>query len=363
MKNILFALSLATLFVCCGKSPVSSLLEDLDLPDDAAFTYLPTDLNRMDEFVAIGQIYDLPKAHGGFGVKDFYSTTPDIPVYAMSDGVIYNIRYGTRTFQAPWAPSNLEGQEYEDYAIHIYLTKTAGMHYGHLSKLAPQILQQAGTLTKGSTENRVVIHFKAGEILAYIGTHPGFDVGYYDVKNEHYFANPGRYTPDYTSARPFTDNLTPDLREEVWKINPRTVEPLGGKINYDVDGTLSGNWFLEGTTIVGDWSKQLIIARHERYADRITISDGSPVVGDNTEPYLWWIFGNAPAPETVTLVSGKVKYKVATWWRLYQIENTPPEGTLMIEMTARDKMMYEFFADQLPENVGGFTPAARRYER
>ena len=126
MKNILFALSLATLFICCGKSPVSSLLEDLDLPDDAIFTYLPTDLNRMDEFVAIGQIYDLPKAHGGFGVKDFYSTTPDIPVYAMSDGVIYNIRYETRMFKAPWAPSDLEGQEYED---DVRRCQTVGVHH------------------------------------------------------------------------------------------------------------------------------------------------------------------------------------------------------------------------------------------
>ncbi len=60
MKNILFALSLTILFACSEKNPLTQAVEDL--PDDATFTYLPTDLNRMDEFVAIGQIYDLPKA-------------------------------------------------------------------------------------------------------------------------------------------------------------------------------------------------------------------------------------------------------------------------------------------------------------
>ncbi|MCH8908147.1 MAG: hypothetical protein IH840_13745 [Candidatus Heimdallarchaeota archaeon] len=28
--------------------------------------------------------------------------------------------------------------------------------------------------------------------------------------------------------------------------NPRTVEPFGGKIDYDIDGRLIGNWYLQG---------------------------------------------------------------------------------------------------------------------
>ncbi len=360
MKNLLFALLLGTVLACGDKNPLSQAREDL--PDDVTFAYLPTDLSRMAEFGAIGGIFNIPKAHGGFTLKNFYSTTPDIPVYAMADGVIYNIRYSTRMFLEPWASfyGVVAGEEYEDYALFIHLTKTAGMHYGHLSKLAPEILQAAGELEL-SEVNNVEIRFKAGDILAYIGTHPGFDVGLYDTKKEPYFANPDRYSPDYRSAIPFTDYLTPALREEVWKINPRTVEPLGGKINYDVEGTIAGNWFLEGTTSY-DESKQLIFARHERYADKVMIADGSALSSD-PEPYLWWVFGNEPLPEAVTMGSGKVKYKVATWWEIYQNENTPPDGTVLIEMTAKDRIKYEFFPGKVPEQVNDFSAAVKIYER
>jgi len=370
MKNILFALSLATLFVCCGKNPVSGELEDLNLPDDVTFTYLPTDLSKVAEFGAIGQITGIPKAHGGFTLKEFYSTTPNIPVYAMSDGVIYNIRYESQTFRSPWASEELEGQEYDDFALDIALTKTAKMHYGHLSKLAPEILEEAGTINHGrGVENRVTIHFKAGQIIAYVGTHPGFDIGLNDTKKDPYFANPDRYTPEYRGAIPFTDYLTPELRAQVWAVNPRTVEPRGGKVTYDVEGTIAGNWFLEGTTSITQWSNQLILARHELYADRVTISDASPLFdgdgGQNSgvDTYLWWVFGNEPLPETITLSSGKVKYKVTTWWKMIQIQNPPPEGTVMIEMTAQDKIKYEFFEGKVPEEVADFTAEVKIYER
>ena len=131
MKTVLFVFSVVTVFVCCGKNPVS--VEDLDLPDDVVFTYLPTDLSKMAEFGAIGQIIGIPKAHGGFTLKTYYSTTPDIPVYAMSDGVIYNIRYESQIFEG-FAPEELQGQEYDDFALEMALTETAKMHYGHLSK-------------------------------------------------------------------------------------------------------------------------------------------------------------------------------------------------------------------------------------
>lgn len=359
MKQMLFALLLVTVFVRCDNDPVS--IQE-DLPDVVTFNYLPTDLSKMFEFGAIGQIYNIPKAHGGFTLKDFYSTSPDIPVYAMSDGVIYNIRYSTRIFEEPWASQYgvVAGEEYEDYALFIYLSKTAGMHYGHLSQLAPEIQQQAGQL-EISEVNEVEIHFSAGDVLAYIGTHPGFDIGLYDTTRVHYFANPDRYDVAYRSAIPFTDYLPTALREQVWDVNPRTVEPLGGKIDYDVEGTLSGNWFLEGTT-GWDESKQLVFARHERYADKVMIADGSPR-SSGLDPYLWWVFGNAPLPETITPASGKVEYMVATWWKLVADENTPAEGTLLIEMTADDRIEYEFVPDKLPGEVEDFSAAARVYVR
>ncbi len=362
MKLFVFSLSFILFLTGCQEEGNDDPRSGLNLPEDVAFTHLPTDLSRMLEFGAIGQINVIPKAHGGFGVKDYYSPTPDIPVYAMSDGIIYNIRYEARHYEAPFAPDSLVGKPYDDYTLHIYISQTAEMHFGHLSKLAPEILEQAGNLEIGTTENDVRIPIREGQVLANIGTHPGFDVGLYDVKKEHYFANPDRYSIDYRSAIPFTDFLPENLREKVWEINPRTVEPLGGKINYDLDGTISGNWFLEGTTGGTTWENQLIIAYHERYADRITIADASPQK-ERGESNIWWIIGNQPYPEEITPESGKVKLNVATWYKFATTDTPPSEGIILIELTEDNFLNFEYFPGELPENVEDFTSNMRVYER
>jgi len=341
-----------------------------DLPDDVTFTQLPADLSPSDEFAAIGQLTGIPKSHGGFRLANHYMLNPDIPVYAMSDGIIYNIRYEGVSSDHPNIPPELKGKEYDDYSLEIYLTKTAKMHYGHLSELAPKILEAAGTINYGrGVENRVKIPIKEGQILAYVGRHPGFDIGLTDLKRQAYFANPSRYTPEYMGSLPFTEFLTSALREKIWEINPRTAEPRGGKVAYDVEGTLSGNWFLLGTTSLTEWSKQLVIAKHEHWAERITIMDGSPLfdgdgkLNNGVPPNLWWLVGNSPDPKTITSASGKVKFKVAEWWKLQANENWPAEGTVMFEISNNQQLKFEFFKEQLPDEVNDFTNSVRIYER
>ena len=141
MKKFQVLLIPVFLFFACNKNEEGDILANLDLPDDVSFTYLPTDLTKMQTFDAIGQIQGIPKAHGGFGLKTISYTSSDIPVYAMSDGIIYNIRFESKTFES-WAPPEYAGKEYDDFALEIALTKTAKMHYGHLQRLAPEILQE-----------------------------------------------------------------------------------------------------------------------------------------------------------------------------------------------------------------------------
>ena len=180
-----------------------------------------------------------------------------------------------------------------------------------------------------------------------------------------FFANPARYDAHYMGSQPFTDKLTPALRDHIWEINPRTVEPRGGRVHYDVEGTLAGNWFLLGTTTLDHWARQLIFAYHETFGDRITIAETSPVneatEGDDAPPHLWWVFGNRPLPEEVTVASGRVKYDVATWYTFYN--NTPPsEGTVLIQLTTDDQLTFEFFKGILPGQVEDFISPSY-YER
>ena len=366
MKSYLPYLLLVVLLWGCSK-------EDeviLNLPDEVTFTHLPTDLSKMESYGAIGQMRVIPKSHGGFIQSQIFFDNPDIPVYAMSDGIIYNIRYeGLGTYN-PLTSPNIIGQNYPDYALEIHLTKTAKMHYGHVSELAPDILEAAGELQFGrGTQNHVNISIKAGQVIAYIGRHGGFDIGLTDTKRQAYFANPSRYTPDYMGSIPFTDFLTPVLREKVWEINPRTVEPRGGKIAYDVEGTLSGNWFLLGATEITEWSKQLVFGYHELYGDRITIVDASPLsdgdgkINNNIDSYIWWVKDNVPDPATIKVNSGKVKFEVAAWWNYVYSEEGPSDGTVMIELMANSHLKYQFFEDKLPEEVEDFSSTVRIYER
>src|SRR6185503_12786296 len=43
------------------------------------------------------------------------------------------------------------------------------------------------------------------------------------------------------------DYIDEPMRSQLAALNPRKAPPLGGKIDYDVDGRLAGNWYREGT--------------------------------------------------------------------------------------------------------------------
>ncbi len=339
------------------------------LPSSVVFTVLPTDLSEMLEFGPIGVIRVVPKAHGGFRLKTFRQEA-NIPVYAMADGIIFNILKDTRKAGDGFAPPEFNGYEYDDFHLDIAVSQTANIWHGHISRLSDFVLNAAPALKSGrGVENKVSIKVSAGQILGYIGPHPGFDIGMVDYSKEVFLINPSRYYELYRHVQPWTDYLTNELREQVWEINPRIVEPRGGKISYDVENTLSGNWFTEDATSLLQWSKQLIIAKHELYGDRITISDTSPLVdgdgilNDGVEPNIWWIIGNAPKPETTSIASGMVKYEVAPPWRFVVSESPEPYGIVAIQLFGPTSLKFEWFEGASTEGVTGFTDNARVYVR
>ncbi len=370
-KTVMIKLSVVFIFILMIFFSGCSEEEDINasLPANVDFTFLPTDLTKLLEFGPIGSIRGIPKAHGGFRLKTF-SQEASIPVYAMSDGIIYNIEKDTRKAGTGFAPDDMAGYEYDDFTLNIAVSRTADMWYGHVSKLSDEILAAAPNLNSGyGVRNQVKIEIKAGQVIGYIGPHPGFDIGMHDFAKELYFANPGRYSEQYRHNQAWTDYLTPTLREQVWLINPRTVEPRGGKINHDVPGTLAGNWFLEGTTEITQWSKQLVFAHHEIFGDRIAIADASPLVdgdgilNDSKEPFLWFVKGNDPQPADINITSGFSKYEVAVWWKLLNNASAPAEGTVAYQLQDANTLKYEWFAEKSSAEVTQFTSAAKIYKR
>lgn len=339
-----------------------------DLPEQVHFSHLPTEVSQMEGFGPMGGLHGIPKMHGGLGLKNYYIfPTTWIPVYAMGEGYIHNIEKDFRSVPNHWP---LAGTEYDDFSLNIVYSKYAGGYYGHVSALSDEILEQAGEIKGGrGVQNSVRIKITPGQVLGYIGPHPGFDIGMYDFEREQYFANPSWYSLEYRSAACFTDYLPADLQEEIWTINPRTAEPRCGRVAYDKEGTLAGNWFLEGTTDWNQWSRQLIFGRDAIHGDRVAISDASPLLdGDgllNTtiSPNYWFVIGNTPLPESITVESGIVKYEVVEPWRFFRNENEDPKGSLLIQMLEPEKIQYEYFEGRTADEVSGFTSNSRIYVR
>jgi hypothetical protein len=363
---IITILSLLVYFSACKES----FLDSLDLPDEFELTHLPTDLSQMHSFGPMGQIRVIPKMHGGFYLLNPYSFPATVPVYAMGDGYIINIIQEFRTVVDHHAPEELQGIDYDDFTLDIVYSKHAGGYYGHVSALSDEILEQAGEIRKGrGVRNQVKIKITAGQVLGYVGPHPGLDIGMYDHEREHYFANPSMYGRDYRSSVCYTDYLPAPLREEIWAINPRTAEPRCGRVAYDKEGTLAGNWFLEGTTEITQWSRQLVFVWHDLYGDQIMIVDASPLVdgdgilNDGLDPYAWFVKGNSPEPESITVGSGPVKYEAITWWRALNYENPEVEGTVLVQLLDSKTLQYEWFEGKIADEVSGFTGNSRIYKR
>lgn len=368
LKPIIYGAAILTLlvsFTACKES----FLDSLNLPDEVELTHLPVDVSQMLVFDPMGQVRGVPKMHGGFRHLNPFVFPASVPVYAMGDGYITNIEKEFRTIP-PHGPPDLVGTDYDDFTLDFVYTKDVGGYYGHISALHEDILEQAGEIKKGrGKHNRVKIKITAGQILGYIGPHEGIDIGMYDYSREHYFANPKWYGRQYRSAVCYTDYLPTGMLDEIWEINPRTVEPRCGKIAYDKEGTVAGNWFLEGAKEITEWSKQLYFARHDVYGDRITIVDASPLLdGDfmesgHLDPYTWWVIGNEPEPESITVDSGPVKFEVATWWRVLRYEEPIVEGIVLVQLIDSETLQYEWFEDKHASEVSGFTGNSRVYKR
>src|SRR6185295_6878109 len=91
----------------------------------------------------------------------------------------------------------------------------------------------------------------------------------------------------------------------------RKVPPYGGRIDYDVDGKLVGNWYEEGTggyagldRRMDYWVGHLSIVYHHLDPALIVVSIGN--YGGQARQF--WVKGNGPDPAKISGKDGVVKY-------------------------------------------------------
>ena len=298
-------------------------------------------------------------------------------VLAIQDAFIFNIE--TREI-------GVESQQKQeaDYRLDMVHTCTFGSYFDLVTKLSPE-LEKKWKENRNQNGDFTGAYVKAGEVIGYVGEQ-SLDFGVYNYSNPLNFINPEAYE----SVEPwkiYTDDpflyFADDVRENLLKKMMRGSEPRIGRINYDVDGTLSGNWFEVGTNFYEGidrskyWDGHFSLSLNDIDPNYWQIGIGFLEVYENT-----FIIQGNPIPLEVKVGSGKQIYELVTF-RMF-VENNPGKdwfrephedgdtlsiglgnvvGYVMLELIDTQLLQLEVFLNTKKELIKDFTDQSRTYER
>ena len=300
-----------------------------------------------------------------------YSLNELKDVYSPADGVVADFQIMPAEFKA------VKNPELNDYRLVIYHTCAFYTIYIHLYWV-PEKIKEA--LNKDGKS----IQIKAGELIGKAAT---LDFSAHNneitlnrfIVPEHYSGEPWKiHTVD-----PF-DYFTEPLHSQLLEKNMRQAIPRGGKIDYDIDGKLIGNWFRENTGGYssqrhgyGYWETHFAIVPEALDSEHIIISLGNY----SGEAKQFAIKGNSPNPAEIGQSSGLVKYELVSydyysestgqkWNRKDFVKNIKAknndnfvQGTVLLQLISDRKLKLEVFPNKTASQVSGFTDNALIYER
>ncbi len=320
-----------------------------------------------------------PIDHQYWTPKDYYSPRDAYPVYAMADATVTSIQPRNKN----------QGTEYR---LVFTQSCTFFYYYDLLTSLTGNV-KTAYDKTKnadGFADGNVKV--KAGELIGYIGGQT-LDFAVWDTTKP----LPGFIVPNHYKGESWKiyvanplDYMAADLKKLVISRDPRVAAPIQGKIDYDVDGRLIGNWFVQGTggdtgggpTYGQDYFKNQLSFLPDVYdPSRFIVSIGSLYGQVENDPDMQHMtLSNSPNPKDVTISSGLVKYDLVQWRYLKsdgtqwdqmsftlapkaEIETGSPFGCAIAQMTATRLIKFEVFQHKTCANISGFDSGAKIYER
>ncbi|MBI2579739.1 MAG: hypothetical protein HYW27_02450 [Candidatus Aenigmarchaeota archaeon] len=334
------------------------------------FSHAPVNLDKTLVMLPLGLTtgnHVTPIDHHYF--QNFNNDGFDIEVYSPGDGYVTEIGH---------MPGAKEG---EDYRVVIEHTCTVSSIYIHVGTLSEKLKTNA-VWRNGYSSVRIPV--KAGETIGFYEK----NVDYNLVDEE--FVLKGFIVPEHYDGESWKihvpntyDYFNEPVRSQLVEKSVRTVEPISGKIDYDIDGRLVGNWFLEGTGGYGNggirpeyWSTHLSFTYNGYDPSQIIVSIGN----FNGEPKQFAVKGNSPDPADVSTASGLVKYELlpdfdyiteggSSWDRVSFAKISRAVGTgsvsgvVLVQMTGDRKIKFEAFPDKTSSEVSRFTQNAKTYER
>ncbi len=314
-----------------------------------------------------------PIDHMYFSPAVFNSKPDTYEVYANANGTITDIGLEQAN------PDN----KYKKFRVIIKHTCDFYSIYNLITSLSPEITNVVGNMSPGDYWGGS-IKVKKGDLIGKIGGQT-LDLSVnYDKVILKGFIFPEHYSGEewkIHTVDPF-DYFEEPFRTQLLEKNPRTVPPLGGKIDYDIDGRLAGNWFEENTGGYQGggarpeyWSTHLSFVYDHIDTGHIVVSIGN--YGGETKQAA--VKNNSPDPKDVSVSSGLVKYELVRyelylengrpWDRMSPAKNLKAknndfvEGTVLVQMISDRKIKFEAFPGKTASKVAGFTEKSKTYER
>ena len=350
---------------------------------ETTFTHLPMNAADFSILIPYGETvggHVTPIDHQYFSPTIFNSPKDKYPVYAMADSQITSIEV-----HPPENGSN--GR------IRLVFTVSCTFlyYYDLVTSVEP-----------GIDTAHIPISVKAGQLIGHIGGQT-LDFAVWNTKKPlSGFVNSSSYDAEpwkiYT-ADPFP-YFRSDLRQVLTSKDPRIAEPIAGKIDYDIDGKLIGNWFLQGSggyhatsnTAQYYWGGHLSIAP-DLYDPTATVvsvgnynsypSSGSNLdttSGDGSDARQYFAKAGSPDPAKIGQSDGLVKIELVmrdwltpsgTRWDNTSYVKSPIAdnggsqivGTAVAQLTDQRTLKFEVFRGKTADQVGGFDGAAKIYTR
>jgi hypothetical protein len=303
--------ALATVVACGSRNPNSPSSQQVgaNANFEAVFSVPPVDLSQVRTITPLGHIqppgHVLPTDHVYFYQVDidqpYQPAAAVLQVVAPASGIV--------DFMLTIPPIN-------DVKIQFRVNQRFSYYLDHVFPIA------------GIKVGSEVL---AGQAVGTTGPGASLDLGAYDrAVTLSGFISPGRY-PDQTlhCVSPWQYFAEP-IRSQIYSRVRRvpTAPDRDGRIDYDVPGRLVGSWFHESVTGIetsgpNGWPKSIAFAYDYKDPSLVRISIGGTMAAAG----IWTIEPAAPRPESVSVSSGKVSYRL-----MYTESTTVQSGLMLVQM-------------------------------
>jgi hypothetical protein len=346
-----------------------------------SFTQSPIPFDQLGMIEPMGKMTDghvTPTDHVYIAPKTMAAADNTTDVVMPADGTVTVIA----AMPAQYIGDKNQQTAPEDHRLVIAHNCKYVSIFIHVHALSEALRSAIGTALQPNEQKQVALELKAGDKLGKIGGNP-VDWSLMDATK----TLGGFITPDLYKGEPWKIHVIDPIsvyngttKEQLIAKSLRSVEPYGGKIDYDKKGALIGNWFREGTNgyMGADqsryWDGHLAVAPNYIDPASTVVS-----VGNWQGKAAQFAVKGAADPASITKGSGLIKYELSEQnyvtpagreWTGQEFvkgiktsQTGSVKGVAMFQVLDGEKLKVELFPGKAATQVSAFTSDAKIYVR